>query len=115
MTELPAGTYTDKTQSDYMVFMKNFIMSNLMMYDIMEKDETVVFKLMKALQPVISIMEKMSEVEKLKNKEATVDFVNQNASKMQKMSQDLYKFMVGEAKAAGVPVVKEVPKPKDKN
>ena len=74
--------------------------------DIMEKDPSKSPKLfdgMKPISPYLAMLEKGGGI--------TAADINQNASKMAMLSEAFYKFMEKEAKAAGVPVIKEVPKP----
>ena len=72
-------------------------MSFIMSIDIQEKGQNFNQKLLKAIKPMIPYLGKFQK------KEVTVDFINQNASKMAKVSEDFYKFIKKEAKAAGAP------------
>ena len=77
----------------------------MMAYDIMEKDPSKTPKLvdgLKPMEPYIAMIQKKGGI--------TVTEIIQNASKMAKVSEAFYKWMEKEAKAAGVPVIKEVPK-----
>ena len=78
-----------------------------MFMDIIEKDPSKQQKLsdgMKPMFPYIGFFQKKGGI--------TAAEINQNAIKMANVSKAYYEFVEKEAKAAGVPVVKEVPKPK---
>ena len=104
--EVPADAWTsDKILSDFLLYLKYYTMSYMMAYDILEKDPSKAPKLMdglKPMEPYIKMMDKKGGI--------TAPEINQNANKMAKVSEAFYKFMEKEAKAAGVPVIKEVPK-----
>ena len=78
-----------------------------MAFDIMEKDPSKTQKLLDGLKPMNPYLAMLRKKEGI-----TAAEINQNASKMAKVSEAFYKWMEKEAKAAGVSYVKEVPKPK---
>ena len=110
---MPAGTFTDQIASDFMVFMKYYVTSFMMAQEIIAKDPgrgsgATLKRLGEGLQPMKPYL---APFKKHGGKGVTPDFIKQNASKMAKVSEAFYKFMVKEAKKAGVAVIKEVPKP----
>ena len=103
----PADIWTsDKIVSDILMYHKFYTLSFMMAFDIMEKDPSKTQKLedgLKPMAPYLAMFRKEGGI--------TAAEINQNASKMAKVSEAFYKFMEKEAKAAGVSYVKEVPKP----
>ena len=104
----PASTWTsDQIVNDILKFYKYFTLSFMMAFDIMEKVPSKTQKLLDGLKPMNPYLAMLGKKEGI-----TAAEINQNASKMAKVSEAFYKWMEKEAKAAGVSYVKEVPKPK---
>ena len=103
----PPSTWTSpQILKDFLMFMKHYTIAFMMYVDILEKDPSKVQKLndgMKPLFPYVALFNKKGGI--------TAAEINQNANKMANVSNTYYEFMKKEAKAAGVPVVLEVPKP----
>ena len=85
------------------MYLKHKAMSFIMAYEVVEKNPGIRPKLLKAVKPVNTYFASW-------NKSTLPNINSQKASDMAKVSEAFYKFMVEEAKAAGVPVLKEVPK-----
>ena len=99
---MPPGTFTDEELSDLLMFLKYYSLSFIMTYYIIEKNPVVEPKLRKAQEP-------MNPYLASSGKPTPLNSYSKNASDMAKVAEDYYNFVVEEAKAAGVPVLMEVP------
>ena len=87
------------------MFLKYYTLSNMIFFDILEKDPSKQQKIIDGAKPISAIL---TVIQKGFNHA----IFNQNASKWVKVAEAFFKFMEKEAKASGISYVKEVPKPK---
>ena len=104
---LPAGTLTGKAQSDMLMFFKYYAMSFIMIYDIVEKNPGVKRKFQNPQDNFWTLTK--NKEGKLTGITSSPKSINEQASNWLKWAKEYYKFVVKEAEAAEVMVLKEMP------